>query len=294
VGQRFVGGIAIDITARRDAEIQLREAKDHLEIKVAERTGELQLALVRAESADRLKSAFLATMSHELRTPLNSIIGFTGIVLQGLAGPLTEEQTKQLGMVRGSARHLLELINDVLDISKIEAGQLQVRAEPFDLRASIDQVTSSVQPMFGRKGLTLSVTMPSTFAPMVSDRRRVEQILLNLLNNAIKFTDEGQISLTVDFIEGADPLAEAGAHDVRLRVADTGIGIRAADLSTLFQPFRQVDAGLTRLHEGTGLGLAICRRLATLLGGVISVESVWGEGSAFTVTLPLRPRTPTP
>jgi signal transduction histidine kinase len=148
--------------------------------------------------------------------------------------------------------------------------------------------------MIDRKGLTLSVTAPSTFAPMVSDRRRVEQILLNLLNNAIKFTDAGHVRLTVDFVEGGDAAADAGTDGVRLRVADTGIGIRAADLSTLFQPFRQVDGGLTRLHEGTGLGLAICRRLATLLGGVISVESVWGEGSAFTVTLPLRPRTPTP
>ena len=284
----YAGGKALafmmltDITERKKSEQLLRDAKDILEHEVAERTEELRAALVRAEAADRIKSAFLATMSHELRTPLNSIIGFTGIVLQGLAGPLTPEQSKQLGMVRGSARHLLELINDVLDISKIEAGQLEMRPAPFSLPELIERAVGTVRPLADKKGLTLTAVVPPELGEIVSDRRRVEQILLNLLNNAIKFTDRGGVTLTVTL--SGEPQAA-----VRLCVADTGIGIKAPDLATLFQPFRQIDTGLARLHEGTGLGLAICRRLATLLGGEITAASEWGRGSEFTVILPLRP-----
>jgi PAS domain S-box-containing protein len=271
--------LSIDITERKKAEDALRELNVSLEQKVKERTGELQAALVRAEAADRLKSAFLATMSHELRTPLNSIIGFTGIVLQGLAGPLNAEQTKQLGMVRGSARHLLELINDVLDISKIEAGQLEMRAEPFDLRESVDRVAASVRPLADKKGLELVVELAPDVGVMNGDRRRVEQVLINVLNNALKFTERGRVTLFVGLDEGR----------MRLRVKDTGIGIKPEDLATLFQPFRQIDTGLSRQHEGTGLGLAICRRLATLMGGDITVSSEWSRGSEFIVTLPLQP-----
>jgi PAS domain S-box-containing protein len=272
--------LSIDISERKEAEAALLELYANLEHKVAERTEELQAALVRAEAADRLKSAFLATMSHELRTPLNSIIGFTGIVLQGLAGPLNAEQTKQLGMVRGSARHLLELINDVLDLSKIEAGQLQVRAEPFDLAESVSRVVASVRPLAEKKGLELVARVAEAPTGMIGDRRRVEQVLLNLLNNAIKFTEHGCVTLVVDRHEGA----------ARLRVTDTGIGIKPEDLATLFQPFRQIDTGLARQHEGTGLGLVICRRLATLMGGEITATSEWARGSDFTVLLPLEPR----
>ncbi len=271
--------LSIDITERRRAQQALLDLNQTLEAQVAERTTELAAALVRAEAADRLKSAFLATMSHELRTPLNSIIGFTGIVLQELAGPLTPEQQKQLGMVRTSARHLLELINDVLDLSKIEAGQLEVRAEAFDLTASIARVVAMVQPLAARKGLALAVDDAAGPQEMVSDRRRVEQILLNLLNNAVKFTDRGGVTLSVDVVDG---------ETVRLRVKDTGIGLSSEDLVSLFQPFRQLDQGLARQHEGTGLGLAICRRLATLLGGAISATGEPLHGSEFTVTLPRR------
>ncbi|MHB1329142.1 MAG: PAS domain S-box protein, partial [Gemmatimonadales bacterium] len=239
----------------------------------------------RAEAADRIKSAFLATMSHELRTPLNSIIGFTGIMLQGLAGPVNPEQHKQLEMVRRSARHLLALVNDVLDISKIEAGQLEVTREPFDLGASIAKVIALVAPQAEAKGLEL-VTEMVDVGTVVSDERRFEQILFNLLGNAIKFTERGRVTVTVDLVDGTG-LAEGGAL-ARLRVADTGVGIRAEDLATLFQPFRQLDVGLARRHDGTGLGLAICRRLASLMGGHVSAESEWGVGSVFTVTLPLR------
>jgi PAS domain S-box-containing protein len=242
-----------------------------------------------AEAADRIKSAFLATMSHELRTPLNSILGFTGIILQGLAGPLNTEQRKQLEMVRGSARHLLALVNDVLDISKIEAGQFEVACEPFSLERSIDRVVTAVTPMVDRKKLALRVHMAPVLGGAVGDERRFEQIMLNLLNNAIKFTDRGEIRLSAELVdEGAGQPGPPAAPAVRVQVKDTGVGIKPEDLENLFQPFRQLDSGLSRKHEGTGLGLAICRRLAELMGGTIDVRSIWGHGSTFTVTLPLR------
>jgi PAS domain S-box-containing protein len=278
-----------DITERKRAEMALRVLNKTLELQVTERTEELQQALARAEAADRLKSAFLATMSHELRTPLNSIIGFTGIVVQGLAGPLNAEQTKQLGMVRGSARHLLQLINDVLDLSKIEAGQLEVRAEPFELKDALEQVANLVKPLAEKKGLALTIVAPADLGAMMSDRRRVEQILINLLNNAIKFTEQGQVTLTAERLADYQASPTAGPRAaVRLRVSDTGIGIKPEDMAKLFQPFRQINTGITRQHEGTGLGLVICRRLASLLGGEISARSEWAKGSEFTVTLPIQ------
>lgn len=288
-GQHCLVGVGIDISDRRKAEDALRELNENLEHLVAERTTELQAAVIRAEAADRIKSAFLATMSHELRTPLNSIIGFTGIVLQELAGPLTSEQSKQLGMVQGSARHLLELINDVLDLSKIEAGQLEVRSEAFDIRASVERVMTSMKPMAERKSIDLdcelSADVPGT---MVGDKRRTEQILLNLLNNAIKFTDMGSVKLSITAGADVTPGDQTESHDVlRISVTDTGIGIKPDDLGNLFQPFQQVDSGLTRQHDGTGLGLTICRRLTDLMGGRISATSEWKIGSCFTVTLPL-------
>ena len=275
--------IGLDITARKRIEEELRETQANLERRVADRTAELAAAKDRAEAADRLKSSFLATMSHELRTPLNSIIGFTGILIQGLAGPLNPEQRKQLEMVRGSARHLLALINDVLDISKIEAGQLEVAREPVDLRASVEKVAALVKPLADKKGLALRVELAPEIGTVQSDQRRVEQVLLNLLNNALKFTERGEITLSAQTVPGTagDPHAT-----IRLSVADTGVGIKPEDLATLFQPFRQIDSGLARYHEGTGLGLAICRRLAELMGGKVHARSEWGKGSTFSFTLP--------
>ncbi|HZP67447.1 MAG TPA: PAS domain S-box protein [Rudaea sp.] len=277
--------LSIDISERKSAELALRRLNETLEAKVAERTAELEAARTRAESADTLKTAFLATMSHELRTPLNSVLGFTGILQQGMAGPMNAEQTKQLGMIRGSAQHLLELINDVLDISKIEAGQMRVAFETFDPRPSIERVIASVRPMAERKQLAIDVALPAGMPTMVSDRRRFEQILINLLNNAVKFTERGRVALAVDVLDSG-----AAARQIRLRVSDTGIGIRAEDLPTLFQPFRQLDSKLSRQHEGTGLGLAICRRLAGMLGGEIAVQSAIGRGSTFELRLPLEAR----
>ena len=237
-----------------------------------------------AKEADRLKSAFLATMSHELRTPLNSIIGFTGIMLQGLAGPLNDEQALQLGMVSKSAQHLLDLINDVLDISKIEAGQLKVSAEAVDIRQTIDKAIQTVTPMAQKKGLALIVNIAPDVGRISSDERRLEQIIINLVNNAIKFTEQGEVRLE----------CEIRKDEVVISVIDTGIGIKPEDIDNLFEPFHQIDSGLTRKHEGTGLGLSICRRLVEMLGGKIWVESEWGQGSVFTFTLPTRNPEPEP
>jgi PAS domain S-box-containing protein len=283
-----------DITAQKEAENALRDANAHLENRVDERTRELAVAKERAESADRLKSAFLATMSHELRTPLNSIIGFTGIVLQGMAGPLTSEQSHQLGMVRSSARHLLSLINDVLDISKIEAGQLEVRAAPFDVYVSMEKMVATMMPMASRKDLRLRLAAAPGLGVLESDQRRVEQVILNLVNNAIKFTERGEVELAVELLDSCALKRAADPEPcVRFRVTDTGIGIKECDLPHLFKAFHQIDTGLTRQHDGTGLGLAICSRLADLLGGEMSVQSRFGVGSEFCFTVPLRRQEPT-
>ncbi len=231
-----------------------------------------------AEAADRTKSAFLATMSHELRTPLNSIIGFSGILLGGLAGPLNEEQQKQLGMVQASARHLLALINDVLDISKIEAGQLEIHATTFDLGASAAKIVEALRPSAERKGLAVSLQLEGQLSRFSGDQRRFEQVLMNLLSNAIKFTDHGDCAVRCAERDGSACVS----------VRDTGIGIASADIPTLFRPFHQLDSGLARRHEGTGLGLSICKRLVDLMGGTISVESRPGAGSTFSFTLPQR------
>lgn len=263
-------GVGVDITERKVAEEE-RERRH------------------RAEAADHIKSAFLATMSHELRTPLNSIIGFTGIMLQGLAGPFNAEQKKQLGMVRGSARHLLALVNDVLDVSKIEAGQLDVASESFDIERSIAHVVELVSPLADAKGLNFEVSLQPGLGEAVSDARRFEQMLLNLLSNAIKFTDTGGVSVSADLIESCKSAeASNGKTALRVRITDTGIGIKPSDLGTLFEPFRQIETGLSRQREGTGLGLAICHRLALLMGGKIQVESEFGRGSVFTLILPVR------
>lgn len=272
----YYEGTIEDITKRMEAEKELARYRGHLEELVRERTAELEIARERAESADHLKSAFLATMSHELRTPLNSIIGFTGLLLQGLAGPLNDEQRKQLGMVQNSSRHLLELINDVLDISKIEAGQLEIASEPFDLRGSVKKVMGLVSTLAQKKGLAIDLKMSEEIGIITGDQRRVEQVAINLLNNAIKFTDKGYIEISCS-------VRNSG---VVISVSDTGIGMRPEDMENIFKPFRQIDTGLSRRHEGTGLGLSITKKLVDMMGGEIFVQSEAGKGSTFTVVLP--------
>ncbi len=238
--------------------------------------GELLRAKEAAEAADRMKSAFLATMSHELRTPLNSIIGFTGILLGGLSGPLNEEQRKQLGMVQNSGRHLLALISDVLDLSKVEAGQLEIASRPFDLRQSIEKIVGLVRPLAEKKGLQILLDIDPQVGEWLGDKRRTEQVLMNLLGNAIKFTERGQVEVRC---------ALRPSH-VTLSVRDTGIGISPEARKELFRPFHQLDSGLTRKHEGSGLGLSISKRLVDLMGGSITLESEVGVGSTFSFTLP--------
>jgi signal transduction histidine kinase len=272
----MVGKIHEEKQGREQALLELEAYRDHLEDLVAERTRELAQAKDAAESADRLKSAFLATMSHELRTPLNSIIGFSGILLQEMAGPLNEEQKKQLTMVSDSSEHLLALINDVLDLSKIEAGQLKIANERFEIRPVIDKTVRTVRPLAEAKHLTLVLKVAPEVGMVTADSRRVEQVLLNLLSNAIKFTEQGQIRITCSLQETF----------VRISVADSGIGIRQEDLEKLFRPFTQVETGLTRKYEGTGLGLSISKRLVSLMGGTVDVESEPGRGSMFSFTVP--------
>jgi PAS domain S-box-containing protein len=237
---------------------------------------DLVKAVEHAQAADRAKSAFLSAMSHELRTPLNSVIGFTGALLGGLAGNLQPQQEEPLRIVQRNGRHLLDLINDVLDLSKIEAEEMRMAAQPFDLVPTLRESLESLTPAAAAKGLTLRQDFALDSLPVTGDRRRVSQILLNLISNAVKFTETGSVLLR---------LSVAGSQ-ARIAVQDTGPGIPARDLPRLFREFEQLDAGLARRNEGTGLGLALSRRLARLMNGDIVVESQPGLGSTFTFLLP--------
>jgi len=239
----------------------------------------LRKAMEAAQAADRIKSAFLATMSHELRTPLNSIIGFTGIMLQGLTGPLNPEQHKQMAMVQNSSRHLLALINDVLDISKIEAGQLDLAQATFALRPSIEKMVKLIAPLAEQKGLKLQLDIAEDIGTIATDQRRLEQVILNLLSNAVKFTEQGQVQV----------VCRAEKNHYLLSFTDTGIGMQPTEIPNLFQPFHQIDSGLARKREGTGLGLSICKKIVDMMGGSIEVDSQWGQGSTFAVRFPRQP-----
>ncbi|HLM66417.1 MAG TPA: ATP-binding protein, partial [Longimicrobium sp.] len=264
---------------------ELARVNEGLEQSIREATAELQeqnrqLAWQgqELERAYRHKSEFLASMSHELRTPINALLGYTALLRERIYGDLTPRQDEALQRMQSSSSHLLELVNDILDLARIEAGRMPVHLEAVLLGPLVESVLDSVEPMARAKGLDLRVDVPAEIPALITDRTRVKQIVLNLLSNAVKFTREGSVVLT------ARPLASGDG--VEIEVADTGIGIEPAALAGIFDDFRQVDQSSTREFGGTGLGLSIVRKLLGLLGGSIRVESAPSEGSTFTVTLP--------
>lgn len=275
-----------DVTELRETQAQLedvnRQLRDRirqLDIahdKAEERGAQLAITVQSLEEASTAKSRFLANVSHEFRTPLNAIIGFSGLMLDGLAGGLTEEQTRQVEMINTSGRRLLGMISDLMDLSKIEAGRIDVLTDAVDVPRLLEAVFMESEAIAADKGLRLRVIVPDAPMPLKTDGAKLEQILVNLVVNAIKYTDVGEV------------LVEAAPrHDaLEIRVSDTGVGIAPEDIDRVFIEFEQATQqdGLTR--PGAGLGLAISRRFADLLGGTIEVESVLGQGSTFTLTLP--------
>jgi PAS domain S-box-containing protein len=274
----FLEGFVEDITERKQAEEALHKAYGEMEGRVQERTSELSAANRRLQELDRLKSQFLASMSHELRTPLNSIIGFAGLLRGGLTGPVNVEQKKQLDIIRSSSQHLLTLINDLLDVSLIEAGRADLHYENFDFANVAAEAIQSLAPLAKAKGLQVITDIPES-VEMVCDRKRTLQLLLNLVNNAIKFTESGYVRVS----------GLKGDTDLNVSVEDSGIGIRPEHIEMLFEAFRQVDSSAKRIYEGTGLGLYLCRKLLELMGGEIRVESEFGKGTRFKYRVPLRP-----
>ncbi|HMK49248.1 MAG TPA: ATP-binding protein, partial [Thermodesulfovibrionales bacterium] len=236
---------------------------------------------------DKLKSTFLANMSHELRTPMNAIIGYTDLMIDGVDGPINEEQEKSLSKVASNARHLLQLINDVLDISKIEAGKMKINPKELDLKWLVEAAAPSFEPQMRVKGLTLTVDIPEGLPHAYGDEDRVKEILINLLSNAMKFTHQGGITISARISERGVKPGEVPIF-LEICVEDTGIGIKEEDIGKIFDKFVQADLTTVRQYEGTGLGLSIARGLVSLHKGIIWVTSKMGEGSKFCFTLPLR------
>ena len=278
-------------TRLRETISALRDSERTLERKVEERTEELahknealeqsqrELAVMRDEavSANRHKSAFLANMSHELRTPLNAVIGFSEVLLEKLFGELNEKQDEYLRDIHGSGQHLLSLINDILDLSKIEAGRLELSVSTFDLPVAIDNALVLMKERAARHGVTLAKDVSPAVGEITADERMLKQVLINLLSNAVKFTDEGgSVTLGV----------RSSEEEITISVADTGIGIAPEDREVIFEEFRQASSDYAQKQEGTGLGLALSKRLVELHGGRIWLESEVGQGSTFSFTLP--------
>ena len=239
---------------------------------------ELEAANRELGTASRHKSEFLANMSHELRTPLNAVIGFSEVLIQRMFGELNAKQDEYLKDIYASGQHLLSLINDILDLSKIEAGRMELAPAPFHLPSALENAVALVRERAARHGIALQLDIDTTLGQIVADERKVKQVLLNLLSNAVKFTpEEGRISLKASRTDGA----------VEIAVADTGIGIAPEDQAAIFEEFRQVGSDETRKQEGTGLGLTLAKKFVELHGGRIWVESERGEGSTFTFTLPV-------
>jgi PAS domain S-box-containing protein len=268
---------------------QLKQASEELERKVQEATAELaeQNELLRRqhialEQASALKSQFLANMSHEFRTPLNAILGYTHMLLNGVSGAITDPQRKSLTRIDSNSQHLLSLINDILDITRIEAGRMPLNLAMFRVPELVDEVMSELEPIIKRSNLVVSSRMDPKLPTFKSDRQKVKQIVLNLLSNALKFTTTGSVTISASH----NPKAQL----ISISVRDTGIGIAVTDQAKVFEDFRQLDISPARGYGGTGLGLSICRRLSQMLGGAIDLQSELDRGSTFTLRLPIRPK----
>jgi PAS domain S-box-containing protein len=267
---------------------QLKQASDELERKIQAATGDiaqqnelLRRQAIELEQASALKSQFLANMSHEFRTPLNAMLGYTSMLLQGVAGPVELAAKRQLSRIESNGRHLLTIINEILDISRIEAGRMPLQVSRFKVPELISEVRAELEPIILRSKLAVNVHMERDLPALISDRQKVKQILLNLLSNALKFTHHGNVTISAK---------RSRDKTIILAVSDTGIGIAAADHEKIFEDFRQLDNSPTRAYGGTGLGLSICRRLSQMLDGRLTVLSQVGKGSTFTLTLPLKGR----
>ena len=273
-------GSNTDIDDRKRAEAELQSLTAALEHRVEERTAELKAAKELAESADRLKTDFITTMSHELRTPLNSIIGFTGTLLSRMPGPLNQAQDQQLRIVQTSGRHLLMLINDVLDVARIESGASEYNEVAVDVRELIRSAAAEQAPLAESKGLTITTRLGSDPLVLMTDERALRQILTNLINNAIKFTQRGSVDIKVS------ATVVRGARRFELAVCDSGIGIAPEHMGRLFMKFSRLHEAHQSVAGGTGLGLYLCQLLADRLGARIEVTSEVGKGSCFTVCFP--------
>src|SRR3954465_4694654 len=256
-----------------DLEGRIRDATADL----AEQNARLQWQSQEVERANKLKSEFLASMSHELRTPINALIGYTALLLDGVLGEISQKQRDALTRGRAAAEHLLALINDILDLAKIEAGKMPLHVTEVGIRDVVLEVGQQIEPMVRKKQLTFNTEVAPDTPSLLTDRTKVKQVLLNLLSNAVKFTTKGNVTLRACKVPAG----------VQIEVIDTGIGIRPDDLQAIWEDFRQVDQSRTREFGGTGLGLSITRKLLDRLGGTVTVKSTYGEGSTFSVTLPL-------